>query len=139
MPCTHAARPNARHRSTRKLANRSPIRRSTIAGYGAETAPVVVPEVVSAGVVAVVGVAGVVAVGVVVVEMAVGVVVVVGVIVSATGGVVVVKVGVVVTVAGSVVVVVVAVDPAAAGVPALISPDSRRLAAIAASFGLAFR
>src|SRR5215208_6666632 len=102
MPCTHAARPNARHRRTRKLANRSPIRRSIIVGYGVVAATV-----------------GVVVVGVV----------------TATVGVV----GVVVTAAGSVVVVLVAVDSAAAGAPALISPDASRLAAIAASFGLEFR
>src|SRR4051812_38109732 len=78
IPCTHAARPNARQSRTRKLANRSPIRRSIMAGYGVETAPAVVPDVVSVEVVAV----GV----VVVVGVAVGVVVTVGVVVSVTGG-----------------------------------------------------
>src|SRR5215208_7778224 len=34
IPCTHAARATARHRRTRKLANRSPIRRSTIGRLG---------------------------------------------------------------------------------------------------------
>src|SRR3954453_4611445 len=122
IPCTHAARPTARQSNARQLANRSPIRRSIIGGYGAETAPV--PDAVS-----VVGTGVVVAVGVVVVgvgSVTVGGVAVVGVIV----------VGVVVTAVGSVVVVVsVTADVAVAGAPAESSPDPRRLGAISASCG----
>src|SRR3954452_8013806 len=99
IPCTQAARPTARHSNTRKLANRSPIRRSIIGGYGVETAPVSdAGSVIGMGVVVAVGVvAGGVVVGVV--SVTVGVVAVVGVVV----------VGVVVVVAVSVVVVVVSV------------------------------
>src|SRR6266480_5361937 len=147
-PCTpwiHAARVSATMSRHRRVANRSPMRRSIrrIARYGAATPPLaVVDAVVGPAAPVEVGGAGAVAPGVAVVAVVAVVVVVAGAVVVVPAGAAVVVAAVVAPAAGAgevavAAVVVAAVEPAAGAVGAAfaISPATRRRAAARAAPG----